>query len=175
MTKEELLKGLPNNPLLNSPRQIIECVIENDGMLFGSSVRKLINKETDFTDFDIFVGYRSGRICLEMKKKPIKKNAYLINGYRYHIISNPIESVKKMTIDIDLLGLSKEGLIMRDLTPSEAELNLNLEDIIRNVQEHKFSIYYPDAKKRYDLDSKLEKLTKGGYSEVPAQPLNPRF
>jgi hypothetical protein len=153
---QTLLSRLPDGP-----RELIECVINKGGTLYGSTVRKLLREENDFTDFDLLLGNRAAPGCVPKTAKLVGRSMFDIGGFTYHLLYD-IPSCSMPLFDVNMLAISSQGLTIRPLASSEQQFRYSVGDILAHIEAGIFTTY-PGAWVRKNYQAKLVGLLATGW------------
>lgn len=99
------------------------------------------------------------------RKKRLNRHLWEIGGFQFHVCPRVDFKFAPM-FDVDMLGLSKDGVTIRPLSPTEERFTYDVEAILEKIRRREFSIY-PAHERSFYYEKKLDNLLQAGWREVP--------
>lgn len=146
-------------------QRIVTCILERNGWLIGSTARKLVSGESDFSDIDLVLNNRGAlHWWLKQPKRVIKNHLWAIDGQLFHVAHKMDFRLGPM-FDVNMIGISREGIGIRPLSGVERRQTYDLKEILRHIANRQFRILPFRARSPY-YQAKLDALLSAGWKQI---------
>lgn len=156
---DDLIDLLPGGPAAH-----VKTILAKGGWLFGSTIRKLMVGEP-VEDLDMMLCGRAAAFYFNrLAKTSIAGHLWAIDGWKFHVC-HKIDFMIGPMFDVDMLGLSKNGVAVRPLSPCELRFSYDVPAILAKIKRKEFSIY-PSHERSFYYEKKLANLLAAGWRQT---------